>query len=75
MFDALHPQTLLTYGMNGKDLPVQHGAPIRLRVERQLGYKSLKYVSSIELVDRLDHIEDGSGAMVVSYGYSWYAGI
>jgi len=75
MFDALHPQTLLTYGMNGQELPVQHGAPIRLRVERQLGYKSLKYVSSIEVVDRLDHIEDGSGAMVVSYGYSWYAGI
>src|SRR5262245_47783703 len=44
MFDALHPQTLLAYGMNGGDLPVQHGAPLRLRVERQLGYKSLKFL-------------------------------
>lgn len=75
MLDALHPQTLLTYGMNGKELPVQHGAPVRLRVERQLGYKSLKYVSSIEVVERLDKIEDGTGAFVTSYGYSWYAGI
>ena len=75
MVDALHPQTLITYGMNGGPLPVKHGAPIRLRVERQLGYKSLKFVKSVEAVERLDHIEDGTGAMVTSYGYSWYAGI
>ena len=75
MFDALHPQTLLAYGMNGGDLPVRHGAPVRLRVERQLGYKNLKYVSRIELTDSLKDIEDGTGAVGASYGYSWYAGI
>jgi len=75
MFDALHPQTLLAYGMNGAALPVQHGAPVRLRVERQLGYKNLKYLSRMELTDRLDDVEDGTGAVGASYGYSWYAGI
>ena len=75
MFDALHPQTLLAYGMNGGALPVAHGAPVRLRVERQLGYKSLKYVSRIDVTDRLDDIEDGTGAVGAAYGYSWYAGI
>lgn len=75
MLDALHPQTLLAYGMNGRDLPVRHGAPLRLRVERQLGYKSLKFVTSLKAVDSLQEIEDGSGAFVVRYGYSWYAGI
>ena len=75
MFDALHPQTLLAYGMNGGDLPVQHGAPVRLRVERQLGYKNLKYISRIELTDQLDDVEDGTGAVGARYGYSWYAGI
>lgn len=75
MFDALHPQTLLAYGMNGGELPVPHGAPVRLRVERQLGYKNLKYVSRIEVTDRLDDIEDGTGAIGVALGYSWYAGI
>jgi len=72
---TLHPQTLLAYGMNGGALPVQHGAPVRLRVERQLGYKNLKYLSRIELTDRLDEIEDGTGAVGAAYGYSWYAGI
>ena len=75
MFDALHPQTLLAYGMNGGDLPVPHGAPVRLRVERQLGYKSLKFVSRIDVTDRLDDVEDGTGAVGAAYGYSWYAGI
>ncbi len=75
MFDALHPQTLLAYGMNGGDLPVPHGAPVRLRVERQLGYKSLKYINRIDVTDRLDDIEDGTGAVGAAYGYSWYAGI
>lgn len=75
MFDALHPQTLLAYGMNGGELPVRHGAPVRLRVERQLGYKSLKYVSRIDVTDRLDEVEDGTGAVGAAYGYSWYAGI
>jgi DMSO/TMAO reductase YedYZ molybdopterin-dependent catalytic subunit len=75
MFDALHPQTLLAYGMNGGALPVPNGAPVRLRVERQLGYKSLKYVSRIKITDRLDDVEDGTGAVGAAYGYSWYAGI
>jgi len=75
MFDSLHPQTLLAYGMNGGELPVPHGAPVRLRVERQLGYKSLNYVSRIDVTDRLDDIEDGTGAVGAAYGYSWYAGI
>ncbi|HEY2843612.1 MAG TPA: molybdopterin-dependent oxidoreductase [Bryobacteraceae bacterium] len=75
MLDALHPQTLLAYGMNGGALPVAHGAPVRLRVERQLGYKSLKYLSSVDVTDRLDNIEDGTGAVGAAHGYSWYAGI
>ncbi|MDP4021743.1 molybdopterin-dependent oxidoreductase [Methylobacterium sp. NEAU 140] len=75
LFDALHPQTILAYGMNGGDLPVKHGAPVRLRVERQLGYKSLKYLASIEAVDRVDGIGQGRGSMVGELGFSWYAGI
>jgi DMSO/TMAO reductase YedYZ molybdopterin-dependent catalytic subunit len=75
LFDALHPQTLLAYGMNGGPLPVAHGAPVRLRVERQLGYKSLKYLASIEAVDRVDGVGQGRGSMVGELGFSWYAGI
>ena len=75
MLDALHPQTLLAYGMNGRDLPVPHGAPVRLRVERQLGYKNLKYITRMDVTDQLDDIEDGTGAVGASHGYSWYAGI
>jgi DMSO/TMAO reductase YedYZ molybdopterin-dependent catalytic subunit len=75
LFDALHPQTILAYGMNGRDLPVAHGAPVRLRVERQLGYKSLKYLASIEATDRVDGLGQGRGSMVSELGFSWYAGI
>jgi DMSO/TMAO reductase YedYZ molybdopterin-dependent catalytic subunit len=75
MFDALHPQTLLAYGMNGTDLPVPHGAPVRLRVERQLGYKHLKFLTRLTLTDNLEDVEDGTGAVGAAYGYSWYAGI
>jgi DMSO/TMAO reductase YedYZ molybdopterin-dependent catalytic subunit len=75
MLDALHPQTILAYGMNGGDLPMAYGAPVRLRVERQLGYKHLKYVSSILVTDRLDQVKDGTGSVSVGLGYSWYAGI
>jgi DMSO/TMAO reductase YedYZ molybdopterin-dependent catalytic subunit len=73
--DALHPQTLLAYGMNGRELPAGHGAPVRLRVTRQLGYKSVKYLSRITAVESLADVGDGLGAGAVAYGYSWYAGI
>jgi DMSO/TMAO reductase YedYZ molybdopterin-dependent catalytic subunit len=75
MGDALHPQTVLAYGMNGQDLPTDHGAPLRLRVPRQLGYKSVKYLSHITLTDSLQHVGDGRGSAQPAYGYSWFAGI
>lgn len=75
LFDALHPQTILAYGMNGRDLPVAHGAPVRLRVERQLGYKSLKYLTSIEAVSAVNGLGAGRGSMLSELGFSWYAGI
>jgi DMSO/TMAO reductase YedYZ molybdopterin-dependent catalytic subunit len=61
--------------MNGRELPVRHGASIRLRVERQLGYKSLKFLKTITVTDRLDNVEDGRGSGGVAAGYAWYAGI
>jgi DMSO/TMAO reductase YedYZ molybdopterin-dependent catalytic subunit len=73
--DAFHPQTILAYAMNGQDLPVAHGAPLRLRVERQLGYKHAKYVMRIEIVDSLRHIGRGRGGFWEDRGYEWYAGI
>jgi DMSO/TMAO reductase YedYZ molybdopterin-dependent catalytic subunit len=75
LFDAFHPQTILAYGMNGKVLPVEHGAPLRLRVERQIGYKNAKYVTRIEAVDRLDKIGGGRGGFWPDRGYQWYAGL
>jgi DMSO/TMAO reductase YedYZ molybdopterin-dependent catalytic subunit len=75
MADAWHPQTLLAYGMNGHDLPVPHGAPVRLRVERQLGYKNLKYLSAITVTDSTKDWGKGLGAQGAENGYSWYAGI
>ena len=75
MADAWHPQTLLAYGMNGQELPTGHGAPVRLRVPRQLGYKSVKYLSRITVVDTLKGIGSGRGSFSPEVGYSWYAGI
>lgn len=72
LLDALHPQTLLAYGMNGRDLSVPHGAPVRLRVETQMGYKSMKYVYQIEVTSELD---DGGDNGNIKNGWSWYAGI
>jgi DMSO/TMAO reductase YedYZ molybdopterin-dependent catalytic subunit len=75
MADAWHPQTLLAYAMNGDELPTAHGAPIRLRVPRQLGYKSVKYLSRIVVTDTLKNIGAGLGSYSPEIGYSWYAGI
>lgn len=72
MLDALHPQTILAYGMNGRDLPIQHGAPVRLRVERQIGYKSMKYLKRIVVADRFD---DGGTKGNIQNGWAWYTGI
>ena len=76
MIDALHPQTILAWRMNDEMLSVAHGAPIRLRVERQLGYKQAKYVMRIEARDRIDNLYDGKGGYWEdAAGYEWYAGI
>lgn len=75
MSDAWHAQTLLAYGMNGDDLSAPHGAPLRLRVPRQLGYKSVKYLARISVTDTLKHIGQGLGSISPEIGYSWYAGI
>ena len=75
LIDAFHPQTILAYGMNGQDLPVAHGAPLCLRVERQLGYKQAKYVMRIEAVDSLLSLGRGKGGFWEDRGYEWYAGI
>jgi DMSO/TMAO reductase YedYZ molybdopterin-dependent catalytic subunit len=75
MPDAWHPQTLLAYGLNGQELPAPHGAPVRLRVARQLGYKSVKYLSSIVVTDTLKPFGKGLGSISPEWGYSWYAGI
>ena len=73
--DAFHPQTILAYDMNGQPLPVPHGAPLRLRVERQLGYKMAKYVMRIEAVEEIRTIRGGRGGFWEDLGYEWYAGI
>jgi DMSO/TMAO reductase YedYZ molybdopterin-dependent catalytic subunit len=75
MDDAFHPQTLLAYMLNDKTLPVTNGAPLRLRVERQLGYKHAKYVMRLELVDDFSRIGGGQGGYWEDQGYQWYAGI
>jgi len=75
LVDALHPQTILAYAMNGETLPVGHGAPLRLRVERQLGYKMAKFIMSIEVVSDFANIYGGQGGYWEDRGYAWYAGI
>lgn len=75
MADALHPQTLLTYGMNGGELPAGHGGPLRLRIPRQLGYKSVKYINRITVAGDLKAFGAGLGSGAPEAGYSWYAGI
>lgn len=73
--DALHPQTILAYEMNGRALPIPYGAPLRLRLERQLGYKMAKYIMRIDAVDSFRSIERGKGGFWEDRGYQWYAGI
>ena len=75
MDDAHHPQTLLAYELNDKSLPIANGAPLRMRIERQLGYKQAKYVSGIELAESLARFGGGRGGYWEDQGYEWYAGI
>jgi len=75
LVDARHPQTILAYGVNGKPLPVENGAPLRARVERQLGYKMPKYLKGIELIDSFGAMGLGKGGYWEDRGYDWYGGI
>jgi DMSO/TMAO reductase YedYZ molybdopterin-dependent catalytic subunit len=75
LIDAFHPQTILAYDMNGAALTIPHGAPLRLRVERQLGYKHAKYIDRIEVVSSFATIAGGRGGFWEDRGYEWYAGI
>jgi DMSO/TMAO reductase YedYZ molybdopterin-dependent catalytic subunit len=75
MADALHPQTFLTYGMNGDELPVGHGGPLRLRLPRQMGYKSVKFITHLTVTDSMKGFGKGLGSVAPEYGYAWYAGI
>jgi DMSO/TMAO reductase YedYZ molybdopterin-dependent catalytic subunit len=75
MEDAYHPQTILAYELNDRTLPIPNGAPLRLRVERQLGYKHAKYLMRLELVDSFEKIGGGKGGYWEDQGYEWYAGI
>jgi DMSO/TMAO reductase YedYZ molybdopterin-dependent catalytic subunit len=75
MADALHPQTLVAHGMNGGDLPVELGGPLRMRVPRQLGYKNVKFITRLTVTDDLKQFGKGLGSASPEGGYAWYAGI
>jgi DMSO/TMAO reductase YedYZ molybdopterin-dependent catalytic subunit len=75
MSDALHPQTILAYGMNGGELPVEFGGPLRMRLPRQLGYKNVKFITRLTLADSMKKFGKGLGAAGTEQGYAWYAGI
>jgi DMSO/TMAO reductase YedYZ molybdopterin-dependent catalytic subunit len=75
MADALHPQTFLAYGMNGDELPVGNGGPLRMRLPRQLGYKSVKFITKLTVTDSLKGFGKGMGSAAPEAGYAWYAGI
>ena len=76
LVDAFHPQTIIAWGMNNKLIPIGNGAPLRLRVERQLGYKHAKYIERIEAVSDLSGLYGGKGGFWEDYaGYEWYGGI
>jgi DMSO/TMAO reductase YedYZ molybdopterin-dependent catalytic subunit len=73
--EALHPQTIITYAMNGAELPIGHGGPLRMRVPRQLGYKSVKFINRLTVTDSLQSFGKGLGSAAPEAGYAWYAGI
>ncbi len=76
MVDAYHPQTIIAHALNGEPLPEKNGAPYRMRIERQLGYKQAKYVQAIEAVTSFDKIGQGGGGFWEDFaGYQWYAGV
>jgi len=75
MADALHPQTFIAYGLNGDELPVGNGGPLRLRLPRQLGYKSVKFITHMTVTDSLKGFGKGLGSAAPEAGYAWYAGI
>ena len=75
LIDAYHPQTILAYGLNNQTLPVSNGAPVRVRIERALGYKQPKYVHTLELVDNFAGFGQGNGGYWEDHGYDWYGGI
>jgi DMSO/TMAO reductase YedYZ molybdopterin-dependent catalytic subunit len=75
LIDAVHPQTILAYELNDRPLPVANGAPLRLRIENQLGYKHAKYIRALEFVASLDKLGRGKGGYWEDQGYEWYAGI
>jgi DMSO/TMAO reductase YedYZ molybdopterin-dependent catalytic subunit len=75
LFEVEHPQTILAYGLNGRDLPTGNGAPLRLRVERQCGYKQLKFVRSIQVVESIAGFGRGTGGTNSDFGFHWFAGV
>ena len=75
MADALHPQTFLCYGMNGSDLPVPHGGPLRMRLPPAIGYKNIKFITRLTVTDSLKGFGKGLGCAAAEAGYAWYTGI
>ena len=75
MFEVVHPQTILAYRLNGADLPVGNGAPLRLRVERQCGYKNIKFVRAVEVVDSVAGLRRGTGGLSSDFGFHWFGGV
>ena len=75
LIDAYHPQTIVAHALNGEPIPEKNGAPLRMRIERQLGYKHAKYLTAIEAVASLDGIGGGEGGYWEDRGYQWYAGV
>ncbi len=73
--DAWHPQTIVAHALNGAPIPIANGAPVRMRIERKLGYKQPKYVHTIEVVDSYAGIAGGNGGFWEDEGYDWYGGI